>query len=289
MSDPASWSSQPLDNWALKYAPGKFVDLEGKATHYIEKGSGEPLILLHGFFFDTYMWQLNIDALAEHFHVFAIDLWGFGYSTRQPLDYGYKLFSRQLGLFMDAKQIPRAHLMGQSMGGGTIVQFTVDHPDRVGKIVLVDPAGMPNPLPIMGRISNLPGLGELMYLLPGNFIRRMTLGTTFLHRKNRISDELLESLMRFHKIEGTHRVMLKVTRSMFFDTLQDKIEALSQLDLPILIFWGRQEKSIPLETGKKWPEILGQAEFEILDLAGHCPNLDQPTEFNQLALKFLKG
>ncbi len=104
-------------------------------------------------------------ALAERFKVYAMDLWGFGYSTREPLDYGYPLYTRQLLKFMDALEIPKASLIGQSMGGGTIINFTVSNRDRVDKIVLVDAAGMPNRLPIMGRISNLPGLGELMYAL----------------------------------------------------------------------------------------------------------------------------
>ena len=77
MSRFVPWNSQPLEERASKYAPGKFIDLDGLSTHYIEKGSGEPVILLHGFFFDTYMWDKNIDALAERFKVYAIDLWGF--------------------------------------------------------------------------------------------------------------------------------------------------------------------------------------------------------------------
>ena len=72
------WNSQPLYDWASKYAPGKFIELDGLSTHYIEKGSGEPVILLHGFFYDTYMWNKNIDALAERYKVYAFDLWGFG-------------------------------------------------------------------------------------------------------------------------------------------------------------------------------------------------------------------
>ena len=156
------WNSQPLEDWASKYAPGKFIEVDGLSTHYIEKGSGEPVILLHGFFFDTYMWNKNIDVLAERFKVYAIDLWGFGYSTREPLDYGYPLYTNQLLNFMDTLDIASASLIGQSMGGGTIINFTVSNRDRVDKIVLVDAAGMPNRLPIMGRISNLPKLGEFM-------------------------------------------------------------------------------------------------------------------------------
>ena len=56
MSESVRWNSQSLDLWAGKYAQGKFVDLGGRKTHYIEKGEGEPLILLHGFFYDTFLW-----------------------------------------------------------------------------------------------------------------------------------------------------------------------------------------------------------------------------------------
>jgi pimeloyl-ACP methyl ester carboxylesterase len=109
-------NSQPLDEWSDKYAPGKFIELGGLSTHYIEKGSGEPVIFLHGFFFDHNMWNASIDVLAEKYKVYALDLWGFGYSTREPLDYGYPLYTKQLHKFMDALGIQKASLIGQSMG-----------------------------------------------------------------------------------------------------------------------------------------------------------------------------
>ena len=281
------WNSQPLDDWASKYAPGKFIELDELSTHYIEKGSGEPIILLHGFFFDTYMWNKNIDALAEKFKVYAIDLWGFGFSTREPLDYGYPLYTQQLLKFMDALEIPKASLIGQSMGGGTIINFTVSNRDRVNKIVLVNSAGMPNQLPIMGRISNLPKLGEFMYNLNNNFVRKMTLGNTFLHNKQIITEEYYENATRFHKIKGTTEVMLYITRKQFFDTLIEEIKKLSFMNVPTLIVWGREEKSIPLPIGEEMHRVLKDSRLEILDEAGHCSHDDQSDLFNQLTLDFL--
>ncbi len=283
------WNSQPLEGWASKYAPGKFIELDGLSTHYIEKGSGDPIILLHGFFFDTYMWNKNIDVLAERYKVYAFDLWGFGYSTREPLDYGYPLYTKQLRKFMEALEIPQASLIGQSMGGGTIINFTISNRERVNKIILVDAAGMPNRLPIMGRISNLPKLGEFMYGLNNNFLRKMTLGNTFLHNKQIITEEYFENATRFHKIKGTTEVLLHVTRKQFFDTLIEEIRKLSLLDVPILIVWGREEKSIPLAVGEEMHKILKGSRLEILDQAGHCAHDDQSTLFNQLALDFLES
>ena len=160
MSQFIPWSSQPLDAWAARYARGTSVDLGGRKTHYVEKGEGEPVILLHGLFFDTNMWSENIDALAAHFKVYALDLWGCGYSTREPLDYGYPLFAEQLLRFMDRLGIARASLVGQSMGAGTAIRFCVEHRERVNKLVLVACAGLPNRLPLLARILDIRGVGE---------------------------------------------------------------------------------------------------------------------------------
>jgi len=287
MSGFVPWNSQPLDEWASKYAPGKFVELDGLSTHYIEKGSGEPVILLHGFFFDHNMWNASINVLAEKYKVYAMDLWGFGYSTRQPLDYGYPLYTKQLHNFMNALDIQKASLIGQSMGGGTIMNFTVSNKERVDKIVLVNAAGMPNKLPLMGRISNMPGVGEFMYGMKSDSIRKFTLGNNFLYNKHLLTNEYYEQITRFHKIKGSSEVMLYVTRKQFFDTLIKEIKALGEMDVPILIFWGREEKSIGLPIGQELHQLLKGSRFEVLDQAGHCSNMDQPEQFNQLTLEFL--
>ena len=281
------WNSQPLDEWAAKYAPGKFIDLDGLSTHYIEKGSGEPVIFLHGFFFDHNMWNASIDVLAEKYKVYAMDFWGFGYSTRQPLDYGYPLYTEQLLKFMDSLNIQKASLIGQSMGGGTIMNFTVSNRDRVNKIVLVNAAGMPNALPLMGKISNLQGVGELMYGMKSDFVRKFTLGNNFLYNKQLLTEEYYEQITRFHKIKGSSEVMLSVTRNQFFDTLIDEIKALGEMDVPTLIVWGRDEKSIPLPVGQELHRRLKGSWLEILDKAGHCSHMDQPERFNHLTLEFL--
>jgi hypothetical protein len=108
------WDSQPIDEWARRHAAGKFVDLDGQPTHYVERGSGEPVILIHGFVYDWFTWHNNIDALSERYKVYAPDLYGFGYSSRAPLDHGYPLYAQQLLHFMDALEIPRASLVGHS-------------------------------------------------------------------------------------------------------------------------------------------------------------------------------
>ena len=279
------WNSQPLDEWSQKYASGKFVDLGGYNTHYIEMGSGEPVILIHGYFYDSLQWSKNLEALATRFKVYALDLWGFGYSTREPMDYGYPLYASQLLKFMDALGIEKAFLTGQSMGGGTAILFATRHPERVNRLVLVASGGLPNPQSPVMRIAGLPGIGEFLFGLKGS--RRGILKANFIYDKNKLTDEYVETVTRFQKVKGTTEVLLKVLRKRFWDTLPEEIHTLGKTGLPVLIVWGRQDKSIPIKLAQDMRRILKGSRLEIIDQAGHCPNDEQPEVFNRLAMEFL--
>lgn len=281
------WNSQPLQEWAEKYAPGKFIQLRGHSTHYLERGAGSPLILLHGFFYDSQMWHNNIEALAARFKVYALDLWGFGYSTREPLDYGYALYADQLLAFLDAMEIRQASMIGQSMGGGTIVKFALAHRDRIDKVILVDPAGMPNPLTPMARIANLPVIGELMYGRQSDFVRKQALKRNFIHDPAHITQEYFENVTRFHKIKGTSEVLLAVLRKRFFYTLLEEIREFGQTNVPSLLVWGREDRGVPVERGIAMHALLSNSQLQIIENAGHCPHDEQSALFNELAIDFL--
>lgn len=287
MSDFIPWNSQPLDRWAARYAPGKFIDLGGRRTHYTEKGSGPPLILLHGFFYDSYLWAENIDALAQHFKVYALDLWGCGYSTRALQDYGYPLYAEQVRLFMDALGIDRASFIGQSMGAGTAIKFCVQHRQRVDKLVLVSAAAMPNPVPLMATFFNLPKIGEFILNLKTDAFRKAGLKGVFIHDKALVTDAYFENVTRAHKIENTVEAGLKIQRTKFFDKLSAEARQLADMAVPVLLVWGREDKAVPLRCGQELHGILTGSRLEILDNAGHVSNFEQAERFNELALDFL--
>ena len=169
------WDSQPLEDWAPVHPPGYMVKLDGRRTHFIMKGEGPPVILIHGFNLDHNTWSANTDVLARYFRVYAVDLWGSGYSTREPLDYGFPLFVEQIRLLMDHLDLGRAHLVGHSMGGGTAIAFSVANPERVGRLVLVDSVGIPRPTTLRERVFRLPWLPEFLQSLPIDLIRRKNL------------------------------------------------------------------------------------------------------------------
>ena len=283
------WDSQPLDEWASKYAPGKFIDLDGRNTHYIEMGSGKPLILVHGFNYDSYTWVNNLEELAAEHKVYALDLWGSGFSTREPMDYGFELFAHQLLLFMDALEIKKASLAGHSMGGGTLIYFSLHHTNRVEKLILVDSVGIRNPLSLRGKFFQLPGISEVLLGLNTNFVRRKNMESNWIFNKQLLTDGYFEEATRCQKIEGSTEVQLSILRKDFFDTLEREIELLGQKSLPTLIVWGRESTMPPLHCGEEMHRLMPGSRLEIIDNAGHLSNFDQSAVFNELVADFLSA
>lgn len=286
MHQTARWDTQPLDLWTTHYADGHTITLAGRQTHYVVKGTGKPVILIHGSFFDGTLWCHNVDALAESCRVYVLDLWGFGYSApiAQP---GYDQYAEQLAGFMHAMGLERATLIGHSLGGGVAVRFSVKFPERVEKLVLVDCAGLTNPDPFTARLFKLHGVGEMLMNLPGDVLRKKMLKDFFLYKPEVLPPVLFKKLTWFQKIRGTTATALTLMRLGFADKLEEAFHRLARLNRPIMIIWGAQDRAIPLTVGQRIHQLLPGSTFFIIQDAGHVPNLEQPIEFNACLKAFL--
>lgn len=287
MRDFIPWDSQPLDVWTDRYAEGKFIELAGRRTHYVERGSGDPVLLIHGFNMDLNTWTKNLDQLAEEFKVFAIDLWGQGYSTRGFLDYGYDLFEEQVRLFMDAMGIERISLVGHSMGGGTSVVFALRKREMVSKLVLVGSTSIPTRLPFRSKIFRIKGVAEFLMALRSDRVRRMNYEDFWVNDPDSLTEEYYQKFTCYQKVEGSTEVLLTILRKDFFNTLENEIQELGQLEIPTLIVWGRNDKTLPLFCAEEINRLMPGSRLEILDDAAHLANFDRPNTFNKLVIDFL--
>ncbi len=104
--------------------------------HYIEKGNGEPLILLHGNGENCEYFRGQVDAFAKCFHVYAIDTRGHGKTPRGEKPFTIRQFSEDLLGFMDEHHIKKANLLGFSDGGNIAMVFAIEHPERVDRLIL---------------------------------------------------------------------------------------------------------------------------------------------------------
>ena len=103
---------------------------------YVEKGRGEPLILLHGNGESCEYFKNQIDAFSSRFHVYALDTRGHGKTPRGERPFTIRQFAEDLLGFMDGHGIGRAHLLGFSDGGNIALVFAIRHPERVNRLIL---------------------------------------------------------------------------------------------------------------------------------------------------------
>ena len=88
-----------------------------------------------------------------------------------------------------------------------------------------------------------------------------------------LTESYFDNVTRFHKIDNTSEVLLTILRKQFFDKLNDEIHLLAQMEVPILLVWGREDKAVPLRCGQEMHRILKGSRLEIVDNAGHVPRL----------------
>src|SRR6516164_7359113 len=126
-------------------AAGKDVTVLGFRLHYLEAGRGTPVVLLHGLGGDGSRWGPNIEPLARDFHVFALDQIGFGQSDKPLANYHTGMLAEFLVGFLKAVDMPRASLVGNSMGAGVALYTAVHYPAVIDRIVLADGGGYRSP------------------------------------------------------------------------------------------------------------------------------------------------
>ena len=272
-----------------QYAKGKFVTVDGKRVHYLEKGSGSPVILIHGFLVHSAMWKMNIDALAERFKVYAIDLWGFGYSERLPtMEYSFPLYGKQVKGFMEALGIPKATLVGQSMGGGISVYLAANFPEIVDRLILLAPAVIPYPESTAAKFFKFPGVGEFLNSLPGDFLMVNIIKGVWFFNPNKVTDDYAAEALRPLCIKGSQESMFYVLRNVLQEPfVAREAQELAKRNLNILIIHGRQDQAIPLNRSQALNKLWAGSKLVVFDRTGHSPSEEFPEKFNAIAMDFL--
>jgi pimeloyl-ACP methyl ester carboxylesterase len=131
----------PLAAQPRQTASARETTVLGFKLHYLEAGRGAPVVLLHGLGGDGSRWRPNIDALARDFHVFALDQIGFGQSDKPLANYHTGMLAEFLVGFLKSVGVPKASLVGNSMGAGVALYTAAKYPELVDRIVLADGGG----------------------------------------------------------------------------------------------------------------------------------------------------
>lgn len=285
-SAPQAQILQPQSRFAEN---GAFMDWRGHSIYYVDRGRGEPLILIHGFGASLYSWRNVIAPLAESHRVIAVDLIGFGFSDKPDIDYSVPLFAEQIIHVMDRLGLARATLAGNSMGGRTAVTVAARHPERVKGLVLIDPALYMNSggdRPLIFTLARQPCLGEFLTLFNSRSRVRAMMEDIF-YDDSIPTDEDVETYYAPLAMRGGSRATLSLLRNRGQDA--DLEAALPGLRQPTLIIWGAQDKWIPAANGERLKAEIAGARLLIIENAGHAPQEETPAPVIAAVKEFVRG
>lgn len=262
--------------WA---AAKKSVDLpNGETIAYSEMGdtNGKPLLLIHGYTDNSRSWSLVAPYLINR-HIYAIDLRGHGKSSAPECCYAYADLANDVYLFLNAMKVEKADVVGHSLGSITAQVLSAQHPDKVGKIVLVS-----------STVNTGGGPGtwlwdNIMPLAPpidpnGKFMM------DWYWNPNPVEETFIKP-----EREESAAVPIQVWKGVLWGTTLGDLSKIAPLiKAPVMIFWGDQDQLFDASHQKALRAAFPKARYETFQGAGHNMFWEQPKRSAELINDFLK-
>lgn len=258
-----------------------YTEVDGIRIRYARKGieTGTPVLFIHGYGGDLDNWLFNIDAVGEKAPVIALDLPGHGQSAVKVPGNSIAAFAGFIAHFLDAIEVPKAHLVGHSMGAAIASQLALDAPQRVASLTLIGSAGLGDEInsAYIEGFANAPSRRELKPVL------ELLFGDPGL-----VNRQLIDDVLKYKRIDGVGPLLVELGTALFGGGRQSEQPGLklgsSGADHKVLVVWGRDDKVIPVAAAVKAP--VG-ATVEIFDGVGHMAQLERANDVNRLILKHI--
>lgn len=268
---------------------GKFIEMDGVRFHYMERGIGSPILMVHGLGSYSYTWRHNIDALAQQYRVLAIDLKGFGLSEK-PIGPGYSIDShvRAILSFISKLDLQQVHYVGSSMGGEIGLRLCLDKPELIGKMILIGSSGYR---------ERLPNAIKLLARLPYKYIVRPLIKSKYLsdealfqfvksafYNPHAITEEEIRKYLYPVRTNGFEQSFITMLKEFDFGKRKQEYESIEH---QTLIISGEKDAVIPHEHSVKLHQALKNSSFITIPKSGHFLHEEKPEEINQVMLDFL--
>ena len=261
------------------------VDAGSIKTAYLTAGNGEPVILLHGAGYGAIQWYTVIGALSAHFQIVAPDVVGYGESDKPSAPYDRPFFSAWLQSFVKALSLEKVSLVGTSQGGAIALQYTLDNPEKVNRLVLVNSAGLGKVAQEVPWNVKLSMMWQNLFPSPGSsqwFLEHHALFDP--GKLDQAMIELEEYGREVLRMPGGRRVFW-LGRGRAVEPIP--VERLGRILHPTLLIWGEVDRSFPLSSARAAAEMMPNAQLRVISKAGHTCFLEKPGEFNEVLLQFL--
>ncbi|WP_141732804.1 alpha/beta fold hydrolase [Oligoflexus tunisiensis] len=250
---------------------------------YLEGGEGPTALLIHGFGGDKEHWTRFARQLTDRYHVIAIDLPGFGDSSRlDGYSYAPKEQAERIEQLRVAMRLEKMHLVGNSMGGMIAGVYAREHQDQVLSLTLIDSGGIRSPE--RSELSRELEKGRNPLVVETREDMDKLLDFNF-HSKPFIPSVVVDHIYEksFPRREWNRRIFKEIENK---NTVVE--DALPHIQVPILVLWGDKDRVINVSATETVKKVKPEAEIKILADCGHAPMIERVDETAEIFLEFLQ-
>ena len=278
----------PLDFLKNKYAaaPSKFMAINELRIHYRDEGTGDAIVLVHGTGASLHTWNAWAQELSQTHRVIRLDLPAYGLTGKDPKKrYSSKDYVDLIDAFLKELDVNQFHLAGNSLGGLVSWLYASYHPDKVQKLILIDPSGFPSKKsPMVISLAKTPGINMLIrYVTPKAFIKK-NLKEVY-YNPDLISTQILD---RYYEL-----TLAPGNRTAFIDRAkierEDYTDRLGLITNHTLILWGAEDAWIPLKNAYCFEEKIATSTVVVMKETGHLPMEEKPAKSLAITIDFLSN
>ena len=295
----AASTAQEKINELVKYSlPVKSINLNSETIAYAEEGSGEKtLLFIHGLSSTLDAWKKNIQGLKDDYRCIAVDLPGYGKSSRNSTNYSLSDYGGMLQEFIKKKDLKNVILVGHSMGGQIAMHTVLNYPEDFQKLILIAPAGIET------------FTEQEATLMKASYTPVMVVNTTndqilANYKLNFFefpedAQQMVDDRIRIKSAQDFPAYAEVVVNNIHAMLDEPVIDRIKEINIPVLMIWGANDMLIPNKylhpsesienLIKLSEEKFSDLEVEVIDKAGHFVNFEKAEEVNSEIREFLKN
>ncbi len=268
----------------------QFAEVNGTRIHFNDAGSGEAIMMLHGSGPGATGWSnfnRNVDALAEKNRVLVVDMPGWGKSDPREKGISFMAwFAEKMVGLMDALDVPKVSLIGNSLGGAVAMKMALEYPDRCDKIV-----GMGAPIGFnMFGDSFTPGIRDIIGFYEGDgpsMEKLQSFAQKFVFDPSLLTDDLLQQRLEA-SMKFVDNPPMRIGAGDSLEPLW-RDPRLGSLPHDVLLIWGREDKVVPLDRGLSVLSVIPKARLMVIPQCGHWAQYEHADEFNRVVGDFIRS
>ncbi len=266
----------------------QYINLDGVTIHYQIEGEGPTLILAHGVMASLHTWDGWVEALKDKYRIIRFDIPGFGLSDpnqQRQLNPEYAVYITHA--FVNALGLDTFYLAGNSLGGFLAWNYAAAHPERVKKMILLDPIGYEQKLPWVMKIVTWPIIRFFARLTAPKFIVDYCVRMVYGKPEN-IKHGIFDRYFDLLSYPGGRDAMVDLFLVFkFYNGHPDIAAKIKSISVPTLLMWGEKDAWVPVSLVDSWKKDIAQLEAIIYANVGHVPMEEIPQQTALDADRFL--